>query len=132
METKQPRTIFDAINENIVNLSEDMNTMHCKVDDILSKIDVIYTSLVAMQDEPNTIGVHPAEEEIDSEKLNAIRENMIDTDPMYILFTSGSTGNPKGTVITHKSVIAYANWYKETFDILNYIMHADEPTMDVR
>lgn len=69
METKQPRTIFDAINENIVNLSEDMNTMHCKVDDILSKIDVIYTSLVAMQDEPNTIGVHPAEEEIDSETL---------------------------------------------------------------
>lgn len=70
METKQPRTIFDAINENIVNLSEDMNTMHCKVDDILSKIDVIYTSLVAMQDEPKTIGVHSAEEEeIDSETL---------------------------------------------------------------
>lgn len=69
METKQPRTIFDAINQNIVNLSEDMNTMHCKVDDILSKIDVIYTSLVAMQEEPNTIGVHPAEEEIDSENL---------------------------------------------------------------
>lgn len=54
---------------------------------------------------------------IDDEKLLKVREKMIDTDPLYVLFTSGSTGNPKGTVITHKSVIAYANWYKETFDI---------------
>lgn len=51
------------------------------------------------------------------EKLNEIRDVQIDTDPMYVLFTSGSTGIPKGTVVTHKSVLAYTNWVKECFKI---------------
>lgn len=56
-------------------------------------------------------------EKIDEKMLSQVRRKMIDTDPMYILFTSGSTGVPKGTVIAHKSVISYSNWVKETFNI---------------
>lgn len=56
-------------------------------------------------------------EKIDENMLSQVRRKMIDTDPMYILFTSGSTGVPKGTVIAHKSVISYSNWVKETFNI---------------
>ena len=54
---------------------------------------------------------------IQEDYLKDIRNQMIDTDPLYILFTSGSTGIPKGTVISHKSVITYASWFKETFEI---------------
>ncbi len=39
--------------------------------------------------------------------LYQIRERQIDTDPIYIVFTSGSTGVPKGVVACHRSVIDY-------------------------
>lgn len=61
METKQqPRTIFDAINENIVGMSEDMNLMHGKIDTLLAKVDVLYNALVPAQEpqeeQPNAVG----------------------------------------------------------------------------
>lgn len=45
----------------------------------------------------------PADEQI----LARIRRDQIDTDPIYIVFTSGSTGVPKGVLACHRSVIDY-------------------------
>jgi amino acid adenylation domain-containing protein len=44
---------------------------------------------------------------IDENVINNIREVSIDTDPIYVVFTSGSTGIPKGVVACHRSVIDY-------------------------
>lgn len=44
-------------------------------------------------------------------------DTLIDSDPLYIMYTSGSTGDPKGVVITHKSVINYIDWAVNCFGI---------------
>lgn len=53
--------------------------------------------------------------DIDVDKLQEIRGKVIDTDPVYALFTSGSTGVAKGVVCCHRSVIDYSDWLIDTF-----------------
>ena len=54
---------------------------------------------------------------IDDERIKKSIENILDIDPLYVLFTSGSTGVPKGVTISHRSVIDYIEWVTETFDV---------------
>lgn len=45
--------------------------------------------------------------EADEAALRTVRDRQIDTDPIYVVFTSGSTGVPKGVAACHRSVIDY-------------------------
>ena len=50
-----------------------------------------------------------------SELLDKIHADIIDADPAYIIYTSGSTSTPKGIVVPHRAVIDLAEWLTETF-----------------
>lgn len=60
--------------------------------------------------------------EIHKEGLAEIRRATIDTDPIYIVFTSGSTGVPKGVIANHRSVIDY-------IEELGKVLGCDETTI---
>lgn len=54
-----------------------------------------------------------AKTNIDEDIIKGIRDIAIDTDPIYVVFTSGSTGMPKGVVACHRSVIDYVETLSE-------------------
>ncbi|MCQ2521129.1 MAG: amino acid adenylation domain-containing protein [Lachnospiraceae bacterium] len=66
----------------------------------------------------------------DEKRLEEIRSHRIDTDPLYINFTSGSTGVPKGIVVCHRSVIDFMECFTELFHITGEDVIANQAPFD--
>lgn len=60
--------------------------------------------------------------DVEEDALQRIRNEALDVDPIYVLFTSGSTGVPKGVVGYHRGVIDY-------IETLSEVLHFDEESV---
>jgi len=105
IDTNMPKdrveTILDTLNPFCI-ITDEINA---------KKLEIISTSVRTLFYE-NLIDTTS-----DEIKLKNIYDELIDTDPAYVLFTSGSTGIPKGTLINHHALMAYSNWFTKTFSI---------------
>jgi len=53
----------------------------------------------------------------DEKLITNIKSSIIDANPAAIFFTSGSTGVPKGAVLTHRGIYEFIEWANDTFQI---------------
>jgi len=68
--------------------------------------------------------------EPDEKRLGEIRSRRVDTDPLYVNFTSGSTGVPKGIVVGHRSVLDFIGFFTEIFGITEKDVIANQAPFD--
>ncbi len=68
--------------------------------------------------------------EVSGELLKKVREEAVDTAPLYVNFTSGSTGVPKGVAVGHASVIDFISVFTKTFGIGHEDILANQAPFD--
>ena len=56
------------------------------------------------------------------DEAQTLIDQILDVDPVYVLFTSGSTGTPKGVIINNHSLINHVEW-------ATTMLHIDEKTI---
>ena len=107
MDTKTPLDRLNTIMETIALGSAESSIFTSEKDKrFLDRIGYEGETLLVEE-------LAPSGADANEELLQKVRSEIVDTDLMYILFTSGSTGVPKGVAILHRSVVDYIQSFSE-------------------
>ncbi len=92
--------------------------------------DETYDLAIKLYSDCKVVNISETDMEIKEEQLEKIKKMKLDIDPVYINFTSGSTGIPKGVVISNNSIIDFINEFTEKFNITDSDIIANQAPFD--
>ena len=95
------RQILSVLQPCVIITTGQMHDMACRIFEGVTVLDI-----------EELKQAEPAED-----RLRKVEQSRIDLDPLYINFTSGSTGVPKGIVVGQRSVIDFIDCFTELFHI---------------
>lgn len=67
---------------------------------------------------------------INEDALQAVRLAAVETEPAYILFTSGSTGVPKGVAVSHRAIRSFIDVFVPTLGLNEFDRVANQAPFD--
>jgi len=101
------------VNSPAQRLLSIMSSTRAKVVVVDTESKKLFESLVESEKRPLLINIDDfvADEEVTIESEN------LSIDLAYVLFTSGSTGVPKGVMIPHKAILDYIDWCVDEYQL---------------
>ena len=103
IDINSPKQRFESI----------LETTQAKVVIVNNHSEALLQELLPEASRPKTINI----EAFVPEDTAPLEYKNLSIDIAYVLFTSGSTGIPKGVMIPHKAIIDYIDWCVETYQI---------------
>lgn len=113
--------LTDANNIDALNL-----LLEGKENIAVIRIDELYEALSIKKQQ----NIQQVAEMIDEKVLREKRKLFIDTNPLYINFTSGSTGMPKGVAVSHRAVLDFIGQFVSVFGINETDVIANQAPFD--
>jgi len=110
-----------CVKTGVIYTNLDANSPMSRLNKIIDRCQPkkIFSDLDTLSDELERIDLVVAIDKIPLDTFHAVAipSNFDGNTPAYIMFTSGSTGFPKGAVMSHSNLLHFIQWGKTTFQV---------------